>query len=396
MEIGVREGTRERKQRGRRSAVGTAAFVTCVLAGVFPNAAGASTVDGDYRAAPGEANQLVIDRQDEVGTFTYTDTGVSSIDNGPFSPCTVSGNQATCPRPSASLIYEVSTGDMNDTISDPRPGYGFEVFAGAGNDEITAAGDMDLVDGGSGNDVLTGGPGSQGLIGGGRMEDPSTLSPASAPDDDRIEGRGGVDFLFGGPGTDHLDGGDATDEVEGGGGNDVLIGGPGNDELDLQSGDGGGSDVMDGGQGDDVIVGAYDDGAPDDISCGPGIDRVQIGANDRIDSACERVQELISCPPAAGAGPCDFTVEVSANAAASGKAAGASASRMGKRIRLGSRTAHLQPGRTKSLEIWLKARGVRSALKAHASVRGLIKTSLRHRKNRKPQSVARIRFALAR
>src|SRR5438552_2415590 len=127
-----------------------------LVAGIAAQPAHASKVDGGYVAGPGEANHIVIDRQESAGTFTYTDSGVSSIDNGPYSACTVAGDQATCPRTNPSLIFEVFSGDMNDTISDPQPGYMFNMYAGSGNDEITAAGSLDIADGGPGDDLLVG------------------------------------------------------------------------------------------------------------------------------------------------------------------------------------------------------------------------------------------------
>jgi Ca2+-binding RTX toxin-like protein len=380
--------------RGRSA--GGLLIAVALAVGIAAQPTRASTVSGDYLAAPGEANHIVIDRQDSAGTFTYTDTGVSSIDNSPFSPCTVSGNQATCPRTNSSLLFEVFSGDMNDTISDPQPGYMFNMYAGSGNDEITATSSIDIADGGPGDDLLIGSSGSQALIGDGNRDDSGDYSsaPPAPPNNDRLIGKDGVDFLIAGPGADSLDGGDGVDELEGGDGNDTEIGGAGNDEIDFARTEGGGSDVLDGGEGDDIIVGSYDQGAPDAISCGPGMDRAQIGANDRIDSECERVEQLVSCP--AEAGPCNFTVLVSVSESGMGAGASAARAHRGKRITLGVRNAHLQPGRQKSVEIWLNRGAVRAALRQHATARGLIDTKVRHRKRQKPKTMSRTRFGLAR
>jgi hypothetical protein len=373
----------------------------CVFALSLARGAAASSVDGSYQAAPGEANQIAIDSVPGAGTFTYTDGGVSSIDSGPFSECTVSANQATCPNPNHSLVYEVFAEDLNDTISDRQDpgypvGYGFDLFGGAGDDQINVVSSFDIVDGGSGNDVITGGRGTQTMIGGGHMEDHDTASPATGPDDDQIQGMDGIDFLFGGPGTDNLDGGADTDEVEGGDGNDTLVGGAGNDEIDIGRGDGGGSDVLDGGEGDDMIVGAYDEGAPDQIRCGDGMDRAQIGVNDVMDSQCERVEQLVSCPAMAGAGPCAFTLQVSAIRAHAGKAASSARATRGKRVILGRARTHLQPGRQKMVEIWLKSHPLGKVLKTRSKARGFIDTLKPRRKHRVAKRVARTRFALTR
>src|SRR4051812_18258669 len=79
------------------------------LAAAIPGAAQASSIidTGSYLGAPGEANQITISRQGGAGTYTYTDTGVAAIEAPTFGPCTVSGDQATCPRPPSYLIYEV-------------------------------------------------------------------------------------------------------------------------------------------------------------------------------------------------------------------------------------------------------------------------------------------------
>jgi RTX calcium-binding nonapeptide repeat (4 copies) len=391
----------ERRPRARRLNLCLVMFAASAFMFGLPWNAGASSLDGSYQAAPGEANQIVIDSDPGAGTFSYTDEGVSSIDNGPFSPCTVSGNTATCENPNHSLVYEVYAEDLNDTISDQQqPGYpvgwGFDLFGGAGDDRISVVSSFDFVDGGSGNDVLTGGSGTQTLIGGGHMEDHSTVSPTSGPDDDQIQGGGEVDFLFGGPGTDHLDGGAALDEVEGGDGNDTVVGGAGNDELDFARGDGGGSDVLDGGEGDDIIVGSYDEGTPDLILCGDGTDRAQIGVNDVMDSQCERVEQLVSCPATAAAGPCQFTLQVSAARASAQKASSSARTLRGKRLILGQARVHLQPGKQKTVEIWLKSHPLGAVLKKRSKARGFIDTLKPRRKHRAAKRVARTRFALTR
>lgn len=99
------------------------------------------------------------------------------------------------------------------------------VFAGAGNDSITADQSMDaenaVIAGGAGDDTLMGGVG-----------------------DDNIEGDAGEDVLYGGSGDDALTGGAGADRLYGGEGDDQLY----VDADDLQNGH------VDAGAGSDIVV----------------------------------------------------------------------------------------------------------------------------------------------
>jgi Ca2+-binding RTX toxin-like protein len=401
-----------------RLLAGSALAITATLiaAAATPGATQASSVinTGSYLGAPGEANRITISRQDDVGTYTYTDTGVASIDDPAFGPCTVSGNQATCPRPPSNLIYEVFGGDLADTIIDSQPGYPFWIDGGSGADEITVAAG-DFANGGAGNDHMAGGPGAE-VLNGGLYKDDSggfTSPPPPLPDDDRLEGFSGRDALFGQLGDDLLEGGDDKDQLDGGSGNDTMHGGPGDDSLDFgvhQTGPGSGfvggdgADILDGGDGDDRLVGAYDEGAVDTFACGGGIDIAQVGAGDRVDSDCEQVEQVVSCGGGApGGGPgrgCQFTVDVTA-ATGLGPKSGASVARKGggrrgKSVVLGTRRARVTFGRETTLTILLNPRRVRKALKGDGMARGLIDARLLTKKKNKAKRVARTRFVLSR
>ena len=96
------------------------------------------------------------------------------------------------------------------------------MFAGAGNDTVTAGAGGDMLFGQSGNDTLL--------------------------------GQGGSDFLFGGTENDILTGGDADDQVFGEGNNDRMIWNPG-DDTDLNEGGGGDDTVqVNGGNGAEVFT----------------------------------------------------------------------------------------------------------------------------------------------
>ncbi|MBF2086223.1 hypothetical protein [Thermoleptolyngbya sp. C42_A2020_037] len=78
-----------------------------------------------------------------------------------------------------------------------RPGGGFEMFGGGGNDVLQVRQRQNILRGQQGNDILTGGPRR--------------------------------DFLLGGRGDDVINGGGGKNTIVGGAGNDTLIGGPDRD-----------------------------------------------------------------------------------------------------------------------------------------------------------------------
>jgi Ca2+-binding RTX toxin-like protein len=108
-------------------------------------------------------------------------------------------------------------GNPNELVCSAPSIAGFEVNAGAGDDNVTVAQAISIavtMRGGAGNDTLLGGSGPDKLLGG--------------------EGR---DRLVGGRGDDALFGGTGADVLIGGPGNDVLRGGPGADVLRAGSGE---------------------------------------------------------------------------------------------------------------------------------------------------------------
>ena len=125
-----------------------------------------------------------------------------------------------------------------------------EVFGGAGDDIIVAAGVKQPT-------IQVGGAGSNVLVGG-----------RSA---DRLDGGAGADMLFGGRRNDTLLGGAGNDWLLGGGGRDLLLGGVGADRLN-------------GGRGRDLLVGGF---GADQLSGGKGRDLIIGGAtafDDRVDA----------------------------------------------------------------------------------------------------------------
>ena len=141
-----------------------------------------------------------------------------------------------------------------------------EVAAGADNDVVEFAGDVEFVGaifGGDGDDALAGGPNADTIDGG--------------AGNDSITGGDGGDAVFGSDGLDTIDGGAGDDAVEGGLDNDSLAGGDG---LDTILGDDG-SDTISGGDGDDVLSGGLPEGYGTDLV--DGADLVQGGlGNDTI------------------------------------------------------------------------------------------------------------------
>ncbi len=108
----------------------------------------------------------------------------------------------------------IRAGGGNDTL---RVGKNAIVFAGTGNDKITAIGRASEVHGGPGNDVIKGGVGVD------------TLSGEAG--NDVIYGNQGNDIITGQPGNDELHGGPGNDVIQGNSGNDVIYGDRGDDQI---------------------------------------------------------------------------------------------------------------------------------------------------------------------
>jgi RTX calcium-binding nonapeptide repeat (4 copies) len=107
-------------------------------------------------------------------------------------------------------------GQPNELVCEAAPIGGFEVNAGAGDDDVSVAREVPIpvtLRGGPGQDRLVGGGGDDKLVG--------------AIGNDVLIGRAGADSLFGGPGSDRLVGCSGNDLLHGDSGTDALLGGSG-------------------------------------------------------------------------------------------------------------------------------------------------------------------------
>jgi hypothetical protein len=314
---------------------------------------GPATIGGvdsvSYVAAPGEANQLVV-QPGPGGTVSFVDPSatIAPLDATCVS---VSAHEAQC---AAALVpaLNLSLGDGDDsaTVDVNTPG----VLSGdSGNDVLTGGDGDESLRGGDGDDVLEGRGGAD-LLSGEAGRDRVTYAGRTAPvtvdltttttdregeagehdtvasdvervtggagndrivgntdanqldgglGDDALDGRDGNDALAGSTGDDTLDGGPGNDTVAGGDGNDALAGSTGDDTLD----GGAGNDAVDGGAGNDHLTGGSGadnihggtgndslrdrDGNVDQLNCGADLggrdnDSVDADGNDRV-SECE-------------------------------------------------------------------------------------------------------------
>ncbi len=204
--------------------ISTIVLAACALGatGAATAQASTATMEGGVlvvRAAPGEANNVIIGpHDDKPGMLAVMDIGKVLTDGS----CTYDSEYhawVTGPMPSA---IRVETADGNDAVNIDG-----DIPA---NVAVTA-------DGGSGDDWL------KGDLYGNR---PETLL-----------GGPGNDKLYGGGGDDVLRAGDGDDELEGVGGNDQLYGEGGNDKLRGDDHRSTGADVIDGGAGYDQTDGDW-------------------------------------------------------------------------------------------------------------------------------------------
>ncbi|MBI1314694.1 hypothetical protein GC176_25660, partial [bacterium] len=120
---------------------------------------------------------------------------------------------------------DVTGGSGNDSVTLSGLSIQALVDAGAGNDDVDAAGVTAVnttISGGDGNDTIFGGDGAD-VIDGGAGDDNLTGNAGN----DAISGGAGRDQIVGGTGDDSLDGGDGTDRFlwDIGDGNDSIDGG---------------------------------------------------------------------------------------------------------------------------------------------------------------------------
>jgi hypothetical protein len=88
-----------------------------------------------YRAPPGQINDVTV--TGSGASYTVTDSGVSSISAA--EPCTVTGNQATCPAGGVSVV-RVNADDMDDTVTVNVSTFA-KLLGGSGNDFLSSRND---------------------------------------------------------------------------------------------------------------------------------------------------------------------------------------------------------------------------------------------------------------
>jgi Ca2+-binding RTX toxin-like protein len=161
-------------------------------------------------------------------------------------------------------------GDDDDTIHACCANYDGRIFGGSGNDQISAAGDVDFdVWGGSGNDRIDGSSECAldrifGESGNDNIQFAATFTTGGPGNDiihfnDCGSNEPGLPVAYGDSGDDEIVGGEFAIEAHGGSGDDTIKGADGED--DELFGDGG----------DDMLTG---DGGADSFSCGAGIDTI--------------------------------------------------------------------------------------------------------------------------
>lgn len=183
--------------------------LAAALAGNPASALAATLASGNYTAAPGERNNLVVRYDPGTDSYLYAAPGAAITDGDGPGGCSLllpgPGQywQATCPAAIVSHL-NISLLDGDDRAS-------LVAYA------VPTAGHLDACSGGS----FFGPPGSL-----------ATAVPVPAT----IEGGDGLDVICGGAGNDLISGGPGNDVLYGQAGNDTLLGGEGNDGL---IGDGG-------------------------------------------------------------------------------------------------------------------------------------------------------------
>ena len=276
-----------------------------------------------FRALPAEANRVTLDvgadsavvRDDGAslvageGCRSMEDAGVR-CETEP--DCSVFDSTGRCLARAAGLTAVlVYAGDANDVVTLRVHEFlrrEFSVWAGPGDDAITAGSGEQTIRGGPGNDRLEaadigarlfGGPGDDALYGargdelrgdGGRDlldgrsgEDTASFDDLRRPvrvdlSDRRPDGvRGepdvlrGIENVRGGSGDDRLVGDGHANNLHGMDGEDILRGRGGDDLLQ----GGAGVDRLSGGAGDDVLQAWPPGGPADSLRCGTGRDNVE-------------------------------------------------------------------------------------------------------------------------
>jgi hypothetical protein len=242
--------------------VAAAAALTISLAAA--QSAGAATVAHDSQgnvvvdAAPGEANNIFVQRGFSAGTVLLNDAGGPSLEAWDAGCAQIAESTVECETDSSVSLF---LDDGNDIAS-------VDVF-------LTGVGVF--MWGEAGDDKLTAGPSGGGIDGG--------------PGNDKVNGNDGHDAL---------DGGDGADEVKGLGGSDEVRGGNGDDLISGDSHKGPSADLVDGGPGVDRIEQDWNDlsGAPVTLTLGGGADDGRPGEGDDV----RNVEKVLSFNPVGYAG----------------------------------------------------------------------------------------------
>jgi Ca2+-binding RTX toxin-like protein len=280
--------------------------------------AGTASITGStltYSANPGEANDLLIEKDTGQNIFRVIDTTAPATAGA---GCVQrSAHRVNCSLAGINLI-EVFARDQDDRVETVIGLTDANLNGGSGTDDLTSD---------SGNDTLTAGKnGIEGFtenLSAGAGHD-IVIGTTSSNTNDNLSGGPGADQLLGGPGFDNLNGDQGTDDMQGGdgfdsysplglagvtitlddvandgepgendnvhsdieqvfgtsfddtiiggangenlfgfGGADTLVGAGGNDNLNGSEG----TDTLQGGAGVDVLAGGAD---ADDLSGGPG------------------------------------------------------------------------------------------------------------------------------
>jgi Ca2+-binding RTX toxin-like protein len=314
-------------------------------------------------AGAGETNQIVISHSGGVATITDPE-GVQAMGGSGCVPD--NPNQLSCTSAGYSSV-EVAAGDGDDSVrlSLALSGQGMLKLAGeAGNDVIDASGvsgpslgiGTRQIAGFAGNDTLIGTPGSD-------LLDGQMVAPC-------IPGPG----CLGGPPPP------GTPDNPADAGDDILMAGEGNDTTHP----GRGADTADGGGGDDTMhtvlslfVGApgSDDSAFDNIICGTGNDNADLGVGDQVDSDCELIGQLVTCP---GGATCEVAPSVTAPAGGGAASSLAAASKKGRgkkgkgkrkvRVLGVGQKSKISAGTTQGVTIRMRVKEVNKALGKRASI----------------------------
>ena len=307
-------------------------FVGAALALAAPMGAGASTVavvPGStgplsnvlYRAAPGEHNDVIIERT--AGFYSATISDAGAVVSAGASCEQVDAHTARC-QTSNPPVFHVELDDANDRLRPSRDngtvlanggpgddildlGQGFAsgtLDGGSGRDELHSGqyggilrdGDRDGAtgDAGPGPDLLIGGPSDYDTVSYEERTNPVSvdLAGGAAGADGEGDVVRAVESAIGGAGPDRIAGTDASNDIFGGTGADTLIGRGGDDQLGRTP----------------TPIGLFDAaparfGTRDDrVLCGAGRDWVWLPSlRTFIDATCETVFVRRTLPPAFGA-----------------------------------------------------------------------------------------------